>query len=226
MGTELWARGGGDEGGSYWARSQPHFPPLPIWAGKERKIFTSPGLFSSWFGGGERRVAGPFLAPLGGLRKGWKEGRWPARLGLLGAKRGEGGVRKHGSLVAFPFCFPWVHSDSSFSWSEPLVVGEGPRSFQLQVPEKFTSWSTCWVILPGLVVWGCPASASQSHFKGGISCQVQWPLSFSSGTKTFLVYLCSYLLVRAFLLCIAFTVENNRNPLVLRPLFQTAKYPF
>lgn len=59
MGTELRIRVENEEG-SYWARSPSHFPPLPIWAGKERKPLTSPGLLSPWFGGGEERAAGPF----------------------------------------------------------------------------------------------------------------------------------------------------------------------
>lgn len=86
MGTELRVLEE-DEKCSHWAHSHSHFPPFSIWAGKEGKPLTSPGLHCSWFGGGEKRAAGPFPALLGGFRKGWKEGRRPG----LALDRARGG---------------------------------------------------------------------------------------------------------------------------------------
>lgn len=97
-----------DDGGSYGARLLSHCPPLPIWAGKERKLPTSSGLLCLWFGGGEKRTAGPFPALFGGLGKEWKEGRrrrdWA--ISGLSTRRVELG---HGSSVAFYFSFPHMH---------------------------------------------------------------------------------------------------------------------
>lgn len=73
MGTELRIRMENEEG-SYWARSPSHFPPLPIWAGKERKLLTSPGLLSSWFGGGEKRAADLSRRLSVGLEEGRRRG--------------------------------------------------------------------------------------------------------------------------------------------------------
>lgn len=172
VGTELRIRVEATAG-SRWARSRSSFPPLPIWAGKERKLLTSPGLFGSWFGGGERRAAGPSQAPLGGLQGGWKEGRRPAGLGLPGAERGEGGVRSAAALSLFLFAFPVCSQITSFSWSRSPRHRSGspspsPHLFPAAGPrEVYLLGELVGPSLPDLIVWDSRrAPAFQVWLKG------------------------------------------------------------
>lgn len=147
VGTELLVRVKA-EGGSYWARSQSHFPPLPIWAGKERKLLTSPGLLGCWFGGGEKRAAGPFLAPLGGLGKGLREGRRPASLGLLWAERGEGGVRSMAALSLFLFAFSVCAQIRPFLGVRPYSPGRALALSSFSTPQVYLLGSLSGDLFP------------------------------------------------------------------------------
>lgn len=83
VGTELWARVG-DEGGLYWVLSPSHFPPLPIWAGKERKLNLPLPLRLLVWGRGEEG-GGTFP---GAARWAWKREEGGAVAGETGPLRG------------------------------------------------------------------------------------------------------------------------------------------
>ena len=116
-----WERSSGPAWGTGEARTgcsrHPTSHPFPFGRGRNGSL-TFPCRFGSWVGGGERRAAGPSLAPLGGLGKGKTERRRLARLGLFGVEREEGGVRSMAALSLFLFCFLRVHSGSSIPLSQ------------------------------------------------------------------------------------------------------------
>lgn len=154
-----------DEGGSSRARSQPRCPPLPIWAGKERKLPTCRGLLCPWFGGGEKRVAGPLPAPFGGLgeRRRWGGGRGDGAFSGLSAGRVASGARQ---LCRF------------LLWRSPcarrlvlfLEAAPSPREGPPLSPAAggLPSGQLTARSRPDPVVRGCRASTSQSCPKGGV----------------------------------------------------------
>lgn len=119
------------EGGSDRARSLPRCPPLPIWAGKERKLPVSRGLVCPWFGGGETRAAGPLPAPSGGLGKKAEVGRRPGDGASSGPSAGSMAAR---ALLCV--CDPRVRR-VALLWEAVPTPGRGARSSRPRDPEKF-----------------------------------------------------------------------------------------
>lgn len=95
------------------ARSPPRCPPLPIRAGKERKLPASRGLLCPRLGGGERRAAGPLPARSGGSEEG-EGGAAAGETGPSRAERGEGGIGSMAAPSLFVFASP-VCRESPFS---------------------------------------------------------------------------------------------------------------
>lgn len=137
VGSESWVRVE-DEGGWYWARSLPHCPPLPIWAGKERKLSASRASSAPGLGEGRRgrwNLLGRFSV---GSAKGGKRGGGQRDWAFSGpsAERVELGAWQPCRFSCLPApcalrCVPFLEAVRSLRRGPSLYPAAGAREVYL-----------------------------------------------------------------------------------------------